>query len=122
MPVMMPWPISELATCRVTWSSLSIRIQALGEKPSLVSSVTTAASPGRLKPNSSPPPVAADTLRKSRRVSLLYSMSALLSLCAGEQGGPLDRLADARVGATTTQHALHGFVDIRIRGLWMLLQ
>src|SRR5579872_1869344 len=70
----------------------------------------------------SPPAVAADVFRKSRREVDILVMISLLRSLVHFRGCRLDRGADAVIGATTAQVAAHRVVDVGIARILVLRQ
>src|SRR5262245_53456732 len=112
-PVMVPCPISERTTRMFTVSSGPIATQTPTSGEPSCARATSGPPNGRRKPSARPPVTAAEETMKERR---FIFMAFLLGL-----GSHVDRLAHLLEGAAAADVGDRG-VDVRVRGLGLLLQ
>src|ERR1044071_6716518 len=116
-PVIVPCPISERTTRMLTVSSGPIATQTpISGEPSCARA-TSGPPNGRRKPSARPPVTAAEETMKERRFILMASSSGLGRV---SRSG-VDRFPDLLESAAAADVGDRG-VDVRVRGLGLLLQ
>src|SRR5262249_54596629 len=120
--VYVPWPISTCGMTSVVCPKRSMRMKALGANLSCVLSAGCSGSftarAGTLKPSTNTPasPLCRSTRREGQRSSWADEYIGSL-LCLAVARGPLDRLADADVGAAAANVSCHRGVNVGVVGM-----